>query len=58
MGEERIEMELTNVKVMMIQYLLTFLGGHLKVVYGYPLRLARKQNLTCKETSKFYLTVN
>ena len=39
----KIEMELTNVKVMIIQYLHTFFGGDLQMVYRDLLRLACQQ---------------
>ena len=39
-GKGKIEVELTNVKVMIIKYLGTFLGGDLQVVYGALLRHA------------------
>ena len=51
-------MELTSIKVMLIQYLNTFLGGDLQVIYESPLRLACKQNLPCQKASKFSLTAD
>ena len=57
-GKGRIEMRLTNVKSMIIQYLCTFLGVICKVVHGDPLRLACKQNLPCQKASKFCLTAD
>ena len=47
MGKEIIEMDLTNVKVTIIQYLHTLLGGDLQMVHGDLLKLACKQNLSC-----------
>ena len=55
MGKGKIEIELTNVQVMIIQYLHTFLGGVLQVVHGDPLRLACKQNLPCQKALQFCL---
>ena len=49
----KIEIELANVKVMTIQYLHTFLGGDLQMVYGDPLRLLCKLNLPCRKVSEF-----
>ena len=55
MGKGKIELDLTNVKVITIQYLCTFLGGDLQVVYRDQFRLACKQNLPCQKTSEFCL---
>ena len=46
-GKGKTELELTNVKAMIIQCLRTFLGGDLQVVHGDPLRLACNQNFSC-----------
>ena len=55
MGRVKIEKELTNVKVMIIQYFRTFFGGDLQVVQGEPLRLSCKQNLPCQKTLRVLL---
>ena len=51
-------MDLTNVKVMIIKYLHTFLGGDLQVVCGDLLRLACRQNLPSRLASDFCLTAD
>ena len=61
MQKGKIEMKLTNVKLMIIQYSLfvyLFLGDDLQVVHGDLLRLACKQNLPCQEASEFCLAAD
>ena len=46
-------MELTNVSIMIIQCLHTFLGGDLQVVHRDLLKLAYRQNLPVKKPQSF-----
>ena len=55
MGKQKIELDLANVKVVIIQCLHNFLGGDLQVAYGALLRLACKQKLPCQKALEFFL---